>query len=101
MAVRTGSSGTRARRHTEANPGQLRPRFLQGTHRSHQRKTALIVSVYQGGSPPPDFKPDRKKMGEMERFNLEMGNALTIESLDGLGPLARELTCRSPMASQP
>ena len=49
----------------------------------------MIPAVYQGGKPAPDFKPDRKKMEPMGRFNEEMGKALKIESLNGLHPLAK------------
>ena len=46
----------------------------------------MIPSVYQGGKPAPDFKPDLKAMEAMGRFNEEMGKALKIESLNGLHP---------------
>lgn len=50
----------------------------------------MIPAVYQGGKKPaPDFKPDRKDMEQMGRFNAEMGKALKIEALNGLHPLAR------------
>jgi hypothetical protein len=48
----------------------------------------MIPAVYQGGKPPPGFTPDPKKIEEMGRFNEEMGKAFTIESLNGLHPLA-------------
>jgi len=48
----------------------------------------MIPAVYQGGKPAPGFKPDLNKMEEMGRFNEEMGKALTVESLNGLHPLA-------------
>jgi hypothetical protein len=49
----------------------------------------MIPAVYQGRKPAPDFKPDRKDMEQMGRFNEEMGKALKIESLNGLHPLAK------------
>ena len=50
----------------------------------------MIPAVYQGGKQPaPDFKPERKKLEPMGRFNEEMGKALKIESLNGLHPLAK------------
>jgi hypothetical protein len=49
----------------------------------------MIPAVYQGGKTPPDFKPERKDMEAMGRFNEEMGKALKIESLDGLHPKAK------------
>jgi hypothetical protein len=49
----------------------------------------MIPAVYQHGKPAPGFKPDPKKMGEMGRFNEEMGKAFKIESLNGLHPLAK------------
>ena len=50
----------------------------------------MIPAAYQGGKKPaPDFKPDRKDMEQMGRFNEEMGKALKIESLNGLHPLAK------------
>ena len=49
----------------------------------------MIPAVYQGGKKPaPDFKPARKDMEQMRRFNEEMGKAIKIESLNGLHPLA-------------
>ena len=49
----------------------------------------MIPAVYQGGTPPPGFTPDPKKMEEMGRFNEELGKAFKIESLNGLHPLAK------------
>jgi hypothetical protein len=49
----------------------------------------MIPAVYQAGTPPPDFKPDPKKVQEMERFNEALGKAFKIESLNGLHPLAK------------
>ena len=49
----------------------------------------MIPAVYQGGKSAPDFKPERKKMEPMGRFNEEMGKALKIESLNGLHPKAK------------
>jgi len=49
----------------------------------------MIPAVYQGGKTPPDFKPERKDMEAMGRFNEEMGKALKIESLNGLHPQAK------------
>jgi hypothetical protein len=49
----------------------------------------MIPAVYQGGKPVPGFTPDPKKIEEMDRFNEELGNAFTIESLNGLHPLAQ------------
>jgi hypothetical protein len=50
----------------------------------------MIPAVYQGSKKPPaDFAPDRKKMEEMGRFNEELGKAFTIESINGLHPLAK------------
>ncbi len=49
----------------------------------------MIPAVYQGRKPAPDFKPERKAMEAMGRFNEEMGKALKIESLNGLHPQAR------------
>jgi len=48
----------------------------------------MIPAVYQGGTPPPGFKPDPRKVEEMRRFNEELGKAFKIESLNGLHPLA-------------
>jgi hypothetical protein len=49
----------------------------------------MFPAVYQGRQPGPGFKPDRKDMEQMGRFNQEMGKELRIESLNGLHPLAR------------
>ena len=50
----------------------------------------MIPAAYQGGKKtPPDFKPERKDMEAMGRFNEEMGKALKIESLNGLHPQAK------------
>jgi hypothetical protein len=49
----------------------------------------MIPGVYQGGKTPADFKPERKDMETMGRFNEEMGKALKIESLNGLHPQAK------------
>jgi hypothetical protein len=49
----------------------------------------MIPAAYQGDKPAPDFKPDRKAMEAMGRFNEEMGKVLKIESLNGLHPLAK------------
>ena len=50
----------------------------------------MIPAVYQGGKKPaPGFKPARKDMEQMGRFNEEMGKAIKIESLNGLHPLAK------------
>jgi hypothetical protein len=49
----------------------------------------MIPAVYQGGGPAPGFAPDPQKMEEMGRFNKELGEALKIESLNGLHPLAK------------
>jgi hypothetical protein len=49
----------------------------------------MIPAVYQGGTPPPGFKPDPKQVEEMGRFNEELGKAFKIESLNGLHPLAK------------
>ena len=49
----------------------------------------MIPAVYQSGKTPPDFKPERKDMEAMGRFNEEMGKALKIESLNGLHPKAK------------
>jgi len=49
----------------------------------------MIPAVYQGGKTPADFKPERKDMEAMGRFNEEMGKALKIESLNGLHPQAK------------
>jgi len=49
----------------------------------------MIPAVYQGGKPAPGFTPDPKKMEQMGRFNEELGKAFTIESLNGLHPLAK------------
>ena len=49
----------------------------------------MIPAVYQGGKPAPGFTPDPKKMEAMGRFNVEMGKAFKIESLNGLHPLAK------------
>ena len=48
----------------------------------------MIPAVYQGGTPPPGFTPDPKKVQEMRRFNEELGKAFKVESLNGLHPLA-------------
>jgi hypothetical protein len=47
----------------------------------------MIPDVYQGGKAAPGFTPDPKKVAVMGRFNEEMGQALKIESLNGLHPL--------------
>jgi hypothetical protein len=49
----------------------------------------MIPAVYQGGKTVPGFTPDPKKIEEMDRFNQELGKAFTIESLNGLHPLAQ------------
>src|SRR5215212_5149732 len=50
----------------------------------------MIPAVYQGGKTvPANFKPERKDMEAMGRFNEEMGKALKIESLNGLHPQAK------------
>ncbi|MDB5809014.1 MAG: hypothetical protein JWN94_1136 [Betaproteobacteria bacterium] len=49
----------------------------------------MIPAAYQGGKTPPDFRPDRKAMEAMGRFNEEMNKALKIESLNGLHPQAK------------
>ena len=48
----------------------------------------MIPAVYQGGKPMPGFRPDPKKVEEMDRFNKELGKAFTIVSLNGLHPQA-------------
>jgi hypothetical protein len=48
----------------------------------------MIPAVYQGGKSASGFTPDPKQMEAMGRFNEELGKALTIESLNGLQPLA-------------
>jgi hypothetical protein len=48
----------------------------------------MIPAVYQGDKPVPGFRPDPKKIEEMDRFNQELGKAFTIESLNGLHPRA-------------
>jgi hypothetical protein len=48
----------------------------------------MIPAVYQGGKPAPGFTPDPRTIGEMGRFNEELGKAFKIESLNGLHPLA-------------
>ncbi len=40
----------------------------------------MIPAAYQGGKTSPDFRPERKDMEAMGRFNEEMGKALKIES---------------------
>ena len=50
----------------------------------------MIPAVYQGGKKPgPDFKPAKKDVEAMGRFNEEMGKALKIESINGLHPVAK------------
>ena len=49
----------------------------------------MIPAVYQGGEPAPGFVPDPKKVEEMGRYNKELGEALKIESINGLHPLAK------------
>jgi hypothetical protein len=49
----------------------------------------MIPAAYQGRKPAPDFKPDRKALEAMGRFNEEMGKNLKIESLNGLHPQAK------------
>jgi len=50
----------------------------------------MLPAAYQGGKKPaPGFRPDRKDMEKMGRFNVEMGKSLKIESLNGLHPLAK------------
>jgi hypothetical protein len=49
----------------------------------------MIPAVYQGGAPAPGFKPDPKKVVEMQRFNEELGKAFKVEALNGLHPLAK------------
>ena len=48
-----------------------------------------IPSVYRGNKKLEGFLPDPKKFEEMERFNEELGKAVTILSLNGLHPLSR------------
>jgi hypothetical protein len=47
----------------------------------------MIPNVYRDNKSEAGFAPDRKKMEEMARFNVEMGKAVTILSLNGLHPL--------------
>jgi hypothetical protein len=47
----------------------------------------MIPAVYQGRKTQPRFTPDPKKVDQMDRFNVELGKALKIESLNGLHPL--------------
>jgi len=49
----------------------------------------MIPAVYHGNKHLVGFKPDRKQMEAMGRYNEEMGNALKIEALNGLLPLSR------------
>ena len=47
----------------------------------------MIPNVYRGNKKLEGFAPDPKEMKEMERFNEELGKAVTILSLNGLHPL--------------
>lgn len=48
----------------------------------------MIPNVYRGNKKPDaGFKPERKDMEAMGRFNEEMGKAVKILSLNGLHPL--------------
>lgn len=64
-------------------------------YRAYKRKMnmkfmmLMIPAAYQGTKPAPDFKPNRKAMEAMGRFNEEMGKYLKIESLNGLQPQAK------------
>ena len=47
----------------------------------------MIPNVYRGNKKLDGFVPDPKKVEEMTRFNVELGEAVTILSLNGLHPL--------------
>jgi hypothetical protein len=47
----------------------------------------MIPGIYQGGKAPAGFKPDPKKIEQMDRFNDALGKAFKLESLNGLHPL--------------
>ena len=49
----------------------------------------MIPAVYHGNKNLDAFKPDRKQMEAMGRYNEEMGKSLKIETLNGLLPLSR------------
>ena len=48
----------------------------------------MIPSVYRGNEKLEGFRPDRKGIEEMARFNEELGKAVKILSLNGLHPLS-------------
>lgn len=48
----------------------------------------MIPNVYRGNKKLEGFVPDPKKVEEMTRFNVELGKAVTILSLNGLHPLS-------------
>jgi len=48
----------------------------------------MIPNVYRGNKKLEGFRPDRKGIEEMTRFNEEMGKAVKILSLNGLHPLS-------------
>jgi hypothetical protein len=70
---------------------RLKRRWIETTQKELFVKFMMLMipSVYQGVQPAPGFTPDPKKVEVMGRFNQEMGKALTIESLNGLHPLAK------------
>ena len=47
----------------------------------------MIPNVYRNNQKLEGFVPDPKKVEEMTRFNVELGKAVTILSLNGLHPL--------------
>lgn len=47
----------------------------------------MIPNVYRGNKAEAGFVPDLDKVEEMTRFNEELGEAVTILSLNGLHPL--------------
>lgn len=47
----------------------------------------MIPNVYRGNKAEAGFVPDLEKVEEMTRFNEELGEAVTILSLNGLHPL--------------
>ena len=48
----------------------------------------MIPSVYRGNKKLENFRPDRKGIEAMTRFNEELGKAVKILSLNGLHPLS-------------
>lgn len=50
----------------------------------------MIPKIYQNNEPiDPTFTPDPRQLEEMGRFNDELGQAVTILSVNGLHPLHR------------